>query len=301
VSTSPNAGSVDGSLRLLNFGCGETFHPDWTNLDTSPISPAVIAHDVTRRFPFVDGTFDAVYGSHVLEHLEPAVAEKVLQDCFRILKLGGILRIAVPDLESIARLYLSSLEAALNGDRQAETHYDWLMLELYDQAVRKVSGGRMAAYMAEHEDRSRSRFVAKRIGCEGAQAEASRPSGFSITSRVLRMLRSMANSVRRTAAIASATVFLGPRGAAAVREGLFRNGGEVHQWMYDRFSLPRVLGRVGFASIQKRLAGESDIPGFAGYGLEVIRGRERKPDSLYIEGRKPAAARALQQAVLPPL
>lgn len=301
MSGPPNAEGADRSVRLLNFGCGGTFHPDWTNLDASPVSPAVIAHDVTRRFPFADGTFDAVYGSHVLEHLEPAVAERVLGDCFRILKPGGILRIAVPDLESIARLYLSSLEGALNGDRESETHYDWLMLELYDQSVRKVSGGRMAAYMAEQEGCPSSAFVANRIGCEGTPAVANQLPGFPITSRVLRKLRSVADSMRRTAAIASASVFLGHRGAAALREGLFRNRGEVHQWMYDRFSLARVLGRVGFASIQKRLAGESDIPGFAAYELEIVRGRERKPDSLYIEGLKPAAAGELQQDVQQPL
>lgn len=300
MSVPTNAEGADRSVRLLNFGCGGAFHPDWTNLDASPVSPAVVAHDVTRRFPFADGTFDAVYGSHVLEHLDPAVAERVLGDCFRILKPGGILRIAVPDLESIARLYISSLEGALNGDRESETHYDWLMLELYDQSVRKVSGGRMAAYMAEQEGRPSSAFVAKRIGCEGARAVANQVAGFPITARVLRRLRSMADSIRRTAAIASASVFLGPKGAAAMREGLFRSGGEVHQWMYDRFSLPRMLEQVGFASIQKRLAGESDIPGFAGYELEIVRGRERKPDSLYVEGRKPPAARAPQQEIQRP-
>ena len=107
--------------------------------------------------------------------------------------------------------------------------------------------------------------------------------------------------MRRKAAIASASVFLGPKGAAAMREGLFRNGGEVHQWMYDLFSLPRALRQAGFASVEKRLAGESHIPGFAGFELEIINGRERKPDSLYVEGRKPAAARSLQKSVQVPL
>lgn len=100
----------------------------------------------------------------------------------------------------------------------------------------------------------------------------------------------MADLMRRMAVIACGFVFLGSRGAAAVREGLFRDGGEVHRWMYDRFSLARALREVGFASIQRRLAGESDIPGFPRYELEIINGRERKPDSLYMEGRKPAGA-----------
>jgi hypothetical protein len=166
--------------------------------------------------------------------------------------------------------------------------YDWLMLELYDQAVRKVSGGNMAVYMADKADRNRSRFIAQRVGCEAVHPTADRAPGFSTASRGLKKLRSTVGSIRRMATIAFAYVFLGPRGAAAVRGGLFRDGGEVHQWMYDRFSLARALRKAGFASIQKRLAAESGIPGFAGYELEIVNGRERKPDSLYMEGCKPS-------------
>ena len=58
--------------------------------------------------------------------------------------------------------------------------------------------------------------------------------------------------------------------------------------MYDRFSMARVLGQAGFSDIENRTAGESDIPGFATYQLEVVNGSERKPDSLYMEGRRAA-------------
>lgn len=277
-------------MRLLNVGCGGALHPDWTNLDTAPVSPEVIAHDLRLRFPFANGTFDAVYGSHVLEHFEQDAAEKLLQDCFRIMRPGGIIRVVVPDLEAIIRLYVAALEAALSGDAEAEMRYDWLMLELYDQTVRKVSGGNMAAYLAEDVGRKRTHFVSERVGYEGAQSMANQGPGFSTTSRAFRRLRSMANSIRRTAAIASAFVFLGPRGAAALRVGLFREAGEVHLWMYDRFSMARALSRAGFTSIQRRNAGESEIPGFIGYQLEIVDGRERKPDSLYMEARKPDIA-----------
>ena len=286
MNISANAGDAGEPARLLNFGCGGTFHPDWTNLDTSPVSPEVIAHDLRLRFPFADGTFDAVYGSHVLEHLEPAAAERLLQDCFRILRPGGIIRIAVPDLEAIVRLYVSSLEGALNGDHESEMRYDWLMLELYDQAVRKVSGGRMAAYLAGETDPKGLRFVAERRGSDAAKATDSRIPAFSTTSRVLRRLCSVVDSIRRMAATASAFVFLGPRGAEAVREGLFRDGGEVHQWMYDRFSLVRLLRRHGFTDVRSASAFESRIPRFEQFKLDVKDGRVRKPDSLFVEGAK---------------
>ena len=288
MSESSKEGSAGRAERLLNFGCGGTFHRDWVNLDASPVSPDVIAHDLRRRFPFADGTFDAVYGSHVLEHLEPETAKCLLRDCLRILKPGGIIRVAVPDLETIARLYLASLEMTLAGDPEAEGRYDWLMLELYDQSVRKVSGGSMAAYLSGSPDRQKSAFVSERIGCEGMQGTTGQARHFPVQYRILRGLRSLTDSVRRAAAAASAFAFLGSRGLVAMREGLFRGQGEVHQWMYDRFSMGRALRQSGFASIRKCRAGESDIADFAGYNLEILDGRERKPDSLYMEARKPA-------------
>ncbi|MGH8678073.1 MAG: class I SAM-dependent methyltransferase, partial [Burkholderiales bacterium] len=116
------------SVRLLNFGCGATFHPAWVNLDSSPVSPQVIRHDLREPFPFPANSFDGVYGSHVLEHLEPDAAIRLLKECHRVLKPGGIVRVVVPDLEVIARLYLESLEGAAAGDPNSEMRYDWAML-----------------------------------------------------------------------------------------------------------------------------------------------------------------------------
>src|SRR5258706_13741581 len=85
-------------IQLLNFGCGGTYHPDWVNLDAAPVSPQVTAHDVRRPFPYVANRFDGLYGSHVLEHLQPPAAMRLLRECFRVLRPGGIVRIVVPDL-----------------------------------------------------------------------------------------------------------------------------------------------------------------------------------------------------------
>jgi hypothetical protein len=60
--------------------------------------------------------------------------------------------------------------------------------------------------------------------------------------------------------------------------------------MYDRYSLAQLLARAGFAGASRRAADESDIPEFARYGLETAAGRPRKPDSLYVEARKPHVA-----------
>lgn len=267
------------------------FHPDWVNLDASAVFPGVIKHDLRRELPFSDEHFDAVYGSHVLEHLEPAAAARLLRECHRVLKPEGIVRIVVPDLEAIAKLYLESLAEAATGDVRGAFHYDWAMLELYDQTVRTVSGGRMASCLARNLDEHEARFVESRIGLEAMQLSG----GASLARRVslgllARRIRSAALALRTYAARGCAWLFLGREGAAALREGLFRRGGEVHQWMYDRFSLQREMELAGFAAVRNCSAGGSGIPDFARYGLEVRNGQPRKPDSLYLEGRKLRAA-----------
>ena len=85
--------------QCLNIGCGRRYHRAWTNLDLEANEPTVIRHDVTLGVPFDEGHFDAVYHSHVLEHLRPQQGRELITECYRVLKPGGLLRIVVPDLE----------------------------------------------------------------------------------------------------------------------------------------------------------------------------------------------------------
>lgn len=281
---------IEGRPHLLNFGCGSALHPEWINLDSSAAAPDVVVHDLRRGLPFPSNSFDAAYGSHVLEHLEPDAASRLLRECHRILRPGGILRIVVPDLETIARLYLDSLERAAAGDTDAAFRYEWMMLELYDQVVRTKSGGNMAMYLRSALGEDHARFVRSRIGNEATFGNTSPVEGRSPILRMVRKLRSVTSAARKAIASAFTAVVLGPEGAAALSEGLFRRSGEVHQWMYDRFSLKRALEDAGFGEVHACSAEDSAIPGFACYGLEQGNGQERKPDSLYMEGRKPAGA-----------
>lgn len=70
----------------------------------------------------------------------------------------------------------------------------------------------------------------------------------------------------------------------SVREGWLRTSGEVHRWMYDRFSLDRLLREAQLNEIAYCPPDVSRIPEFAAYGLDVTDGVVRKPDSLFMEG-----------------
>jgi SAM-dependent methyltransferase len=282
------------SLRYLNIGCGRRYHRDWVNLDLDSADPAIIRHDVTRGMPFESSQFEAVYHSHLLEHLKPEQGERLINECFRILKPEGTLRIVVPDLERIARLYLETHERAWSGDEASKMNFDWMKLELLDQMVREKSGGRMGRYMARR-DLKNSDFVRSRVGDELSICQSSEsPSthGQSLLKRAIdstfafrtRMVRRM---IRWT---------LGRNAEKAFDMGMFRSQGEVHQWMYDRYSLRQLCERAGFVNFRVCGADDSRIENYPKFDLDSVDGQIRKPDSIFVECEKPAASAANQAA-----
>ena len=79
------------------------------------------------------------------------------------IKKNGILRVAVPDLEALIRLYLKALELSLDNSQEWKKNYEWLMIEMFDQMVRNKSGGEMLKYF---ENFSNADFVLNRCGGE---------------------------------------------------------------------------------------------------------------------------------------
>lgn len=64
-----------------------------------------VHHRLEEGVPFENESVDFIYSSHVLEHLFRDEAEGILRDAFRVLKKGGLIRIAVPDVEYAFRLF----------------------------------------------------------------------------------------------------------------------------------------------------------------------------------------------------
>jgi predicted SAM-dependent methyltransferase len=74
----------------------------------TPWDPHIVRQDLTKRLPFEDGSVDAVYSSHFFEHIYYSDAEAILEECHRVLKPGGVLRLALPDGEAWARELIES-------------------------------------------------------------------------------------------------------------------------------------------------------------------------------------------------
>jgi predicted SAM-dependent methyltransferase len=91
-------------MKLLNIGCGTTYHRAWVNIDINPVSQEIIRHDAGTPLPFNDSSFDACYCSHVLEHLSCDEALRLLTEIHRVLIPHGIIRWWYPTLKGLFAL-----------------------------------------------------------------------------------------------------------------------------------------------------------------------------------------------------
>ena len=90
----------------LHLGCGKRHIPGWIHIDLADYPHIDFKQRVDDLSNFEDNTVDLIYASHVLEYFDRFEARKVLLEWRRVLKPGGILRLAVPDFEALVWVYL---------------------------------------------------------------------------------------------------------------------------------------------------------------------------------------------------
>jgi predicted SAM-dependent methyltransferase len=100
-----NAYLQSNQRKKLHLGASNKSLPGWLNSDLFPTDGDMVYLDVTRRFPINDNTFDYVMAEHMIEHVPYDDAVMMLQECHRVLKPGGRIRIATPDLEVLIGLH----------------------------------------------------------------------------------------------------------------------------------------------------------------------------------------------------
>lgn len=275
--------------KYLNLGCGSRFHPDWINVDNFSSDHCIQPYDLRKGIPFQENAFDVVYHSHLLEHFPKDEALSFMKECYRVLKPGGIIRVAVPDLEQIVCIYLQVLDKALQGRHEWQRPYEWMMLELYDQTVRENPGGEMIEFFKQSPIPD-EKFVYERVGSEGQGIIETLQNNFK-PQKIKRGF--IINQIFRVRLIPNYILawfikkLLGKDDYKALQIGRFRLQGEVHRWMYDRYSLTRLLKMAGFQNPIQRTAFESAIERWINFNLDTEPdGTIYKPSSLYMEAIK---------------
>jgi predicted SAM-dependent methyltransferase len=120
--------------RKLQLGAGPNELPGWLCTDLTPVSSKVTYLDATKPFPFADNMFDFAFSEHMIEHIGLKQGLSMLGECWRVLKPGGTLRIATPDLEVLVGL--STREPTPEQLRYIRTVTDrFLDTELYKASL----------------------------------------------------------------------------------------------------------------------------------------------------------------------
>ncbi len=157
-------------MTILNLGCGtktsknkNVINIDWSaylRIRKNPIlsffapiflkgerferykslSQNILVHDLRKGIPFESGTVDAVYHSHVLEHIDRNFVDTFLLEIKRVLKPGGILRIVVPDMENLCREYISHIDICEKNIQEIDSH-DQYISNILEQSVRRDAHG----------------------------------------------------------------------------------------------------------------------------------------------------------------
>ena len=151
-------------MQKLNLGCGPVQPAGWINTDGSlrawvasrlswldwlmvrlRIWPLTEFSRQTRfvqlhkRFPWPDNSADCVYLGEVLEHFTREDGMRLLAECFRVLKPGGVLRCRVPDNAEFWRNYLRDFDKSHSRPRSEWSldHSRWVQMFFRDICVRR--------------------------------------------------------------------------------------------------------------------------------------------------------------------
>jgi predicted SAM-dependent methyltransferase len=103
--------------QCLHIGAEIFAIPGWFNTDLDPRGEGIYFLDATLLFPFPDASFDYVFSEHMIEHIPFGDGMKMLTECRRILKPGGVIRTATPNLLNILSL--------MSGGNGHEAYLDW--------------------------------------------------------------------------------------------------------------------------------------------------------------------------------
>lgn len=95
----------------INLGCGDALKEGFLNVDIIPCGD--LSLDLRRGLPFETECCDLIFSEHFFEHISyPETASRLLADCLRILRPGGVLRFSVPDTEWPLVDYAAGLSAS---------------------------------------------------------------------------------------------------------------------------------------------------------------------------------------------
>jgi predicted SAM-dependent methyltransferase len=126
-----SAQSRKASINRLNWGCGSHLAGGWINSDVKDSPGVDLVADIRKGLPLAAETIDYAVSIHALPEFAYSDLQMVLEELRRVLKPGGVLRLALPDLRR-------GIDAYLRGDM------DYFQV---DPEEARSEGGRFIVHM----------------------------------------------------------------------------------------------------------------------------------------------------------
>jgi len=267
----------------LNIGCGSNLSDEWTNIDIFSRKNVDFC-DIRKSLPYPNNVFDAVYNSHVLEHLTKDKGENLISEIFRVLKNGGICRIAVPDTEKICIEYLERLKKCIAQPTEKNIkNYNWIELMLIDQIVREKPGGLMLTTLKNGD--FNMEYVKEWIGDELSSYCYDLSLNIVKKQSFMRGIKKKLFSKKPK----DLALYLYNKIRLSIFHSNPQRTGEVHKWMYNRLTLKLLVENYRFINFFVNEFNVSGIEYWGKYNLDksIYGNFPRKPESIYIECKKP--------------
>jgi len=97
----------NNEIKKMQIGCGPNLFEGWLNTDLN-CNDKIAYLNAGAKFPIESDSFDFVYSEHLFEHLKVEQQLNMLSESYRILKKGGVLRIAMPNIDYLFSVYANS-------------------------------------------------------------------------------------------------------------------------------------------------------------------------------------------------
>jgi predicted SAM-dependent methyltransferase len=173
----------------LHIGCGKNYIPGFVHIDARSLPHIDYVTSADNLSFFINNSASLIYCSHVLEHFPRNKTISVLREWYRVLKPGGILRLAVPDFEILTEIYRETKDITLvlgplvgRQDYPENTHYmvfDYTSLSVmlkevgfknihrynWRNTIHKDYDDYSQAYIP-HMDKKNGRLISLNIECE---------------------------------------------------------------------------------------------------------------------------------------
>jgi len=98
----------------LNLGSGNDYREGWVNVDIAGDYKVDVVADLSEQFPFADNSVDEILASDILEHFIKEDGEKFLRECYRILKVDGVLTIRTHNIFQIFQQFRDDPEVLIH-------------------------------------------------------------------------------------------------------------------------------------------------------------------------------------------